>query len=108
MKAARCLPGDGWRQRLVDEVPRGPAEKFLAQVRRQVLPRVGEDDRGYGLECAVAPAVDGLIDAARSLDGALQELAEPLLRLAQNIKTTGSTSERRRPGDIDAPCGWRR
>ena len=87
LKAARCLPAEGWRQRLVDEVPRTPAEKFLAHIRRQVLARVGEDDRGYGLECQVTPAVDGLIDAARALDGALQELAEPLLRLAQNIKT---------------------
>jgi ATP-dependent DNA helicase DinG len=86
LKAARCLPAEGWRQRLVDGSPLTPAERFLAHVRRQVLARVGEDDRGYNLECHVSPAVDGLIDAARALDAALQDLVEPLLGLAQKLK----------------------
>ena len=86
LKAARCLPAEGWRQRLTDDLPLTPAERFLAHIRRQVLARVGDGDRGYGLECPVAPPVDGLIDAARVLDAALQDLIEPLLRLAQNLK----------------------
>ena len=86
LKAARCLPAEGWRQRLVDETPLTPAERFLAHIRRQVLARVGEGDRGYGLECPVTPPVDGLIEAARVLDGALQDLIEPLLSLARNLK----------------------
>ena len=80
LAGARLLPGQGWRNRLKDNAPHGPTEAFLALVRTQVLARA---DAGspYSLETETTPAVDGLAEAAKALDGALWRLEQPLRRL---------------------------
>ncbi len=86
LKAARALPGPEWRQRLSEDGPRGPAEKFLALARKQVLARSdGRGGGGYSLEAGTGPAIDGLLDAAIGLDRALAALAEPLIGLAARL-----------------------
>ncbi len=84
-RSARILPGEGWRQRLTDEKPRGPAERFLSLVRQQVLARTNDSGSGYGLECPVDPLIDGIADAASLLQDALGDLERPLAALAKHL-----------------------
>jgi ATP-dependent DNA helicase DinG len=77
LAAARALPAPGWRNRIKDNLPRGPAEAFLAFVRTQVMAR---SDAGspYSLEAETEPHIDGLLPAAKQLEGALAQLESPL------------------------------
>lgn len=81
LRGAHCLPAYGWRQRLTDGQPVAEAEAFLLRVRQQVLARQDRTDGPYSLEAATHPLVEGLLEAARDLDGALEKLARPLGRL---------------------------
>ncbi len=84
LSAAAVLPGGGWRQRLADGRPRGPAEAFLAVVRRQVLARA--DGRGrYELETEPRPPADGLLEAASAFETALGALIAPTRALAARL-----------------------
>jgi ATP-dependent DNA helicase DinG len=85
LAAARALPGPGWQQRLAEDAPRGPAEQFLALVRRQVLARAAGTDGPYSLETACLPAGDGVIEAAAALAEALERLGAPLLALSRRL-----------------------
>lgn len=81
MRAAMALPGDGWQNRLREQQPDGPAEQFLIHVREQVYGRA-KNDGPYSLECDLRPVSDAMADAAKSLDGALDRLSQPLRRMA--------------------------
>jgi ATP-dependent DNA helicase DinG len=83
--AARALPGEGWLQRIASGDTQGPAEAFLAAVRRQVLARAPAAPDGYSLEAEARPPLDGLIAAADKLDAALGRIAEPMLELAKRL-----------------------
>ncbi|WP_039852585.1 ATP-dependent DNA helicase [Magnetospirillum fulvum] len=85
LAAARLLPGPGWVQRLAVEEPQGPAEKFLAQVRRQVMARSEAPDSPYSLETPTRPPVEGLAAAAIDLATALVGLEQPLQVLAKAL-----------------------
>jgi len=85
LEAARALPGPGWITRLGLDEPQGPAEIFLAQVRRQVLARAAGAGSVYSLECPVAPPVEGLETAAADLAAALTRLETPLGALSQAL-----------------------
>ncbi len=80
LQAARSLPAPGWHTRLTESGPRGPAEEFFALVRTQVYAR---DDPAspYSLQTDAVEPVDGLLEAAAKLDGALHRLVEPVKRL---------------------------
>lgn len=71
---ARCLPGPGWRIRLLD-TPHGPIEVFLALVRQQVLARTDGQASPYNLETPMAPALPGLAETAGDARNALSRLA---------------------------------
>jgi ATP-dependent DNA helicase DinG len=108
LKAGRALPGPGWRQRLADGTPVGPAEAFLALVRQQVYARVRGADSPYSLETGTRPPVDGLLDAALGLEAALARLGRPLVALCRVLSALLDveadeleTTERRR---IEAMC----
>ena len=80
LQAARSLPAPGWHTRLDDNAPRGPAEEFFALVRKQVYAR-DNPESPYSLQTDAVEPVEGLLDAATTLDGALARLAEPVKRL---------------------------
>lgn len=85
LMAARALPGQGWRNRIKDGKPNGPAEAFLALVRAQVLARV-DASSPYSLEADTTPPVDGLLDAAADLEKALARLESPLRRMIATLE----------------------
>jgi ATP-dependent DNA helicase DinG len=85
LEAARALPGPGWIARLGLDEPQGPAETFLALVRRQVLARAAGADSPYSLECAVTPPVEHLGTAAAGLATALERLEKPLKDLSRAL-----------------------
>jgi len=85
VRAALALPGEGWMARLAAEQPAGAAERYLTLVRRQVYARARGPESAYGIETETAPAVDGLIEAARALDAALADLMAPLGKLAERL-----------------------
>ncbi|MBI4185216.1 MAG: ATP-dependent DNA helicase [Proteobacteria bacterium] len=82
LAAARALPAPGWRGRLAEGAGQGPAERFLALVRQQVLARAKESEIGFSLETEALPPVAGLGDAAAGLAEALVRLKRPLARLS--------------------------
>ncbi len=86
LHAARILPAPGWLQRLAEGNANGPAESFLALVRRQVYARAGSPDSPYGLEADCRPPLDGLADAAQTLARALGRMGIPLLALARGLE----------------------
>ncbi len=86
LESARALPGPGWAARL-GAAPRGPAERFLALVRRQVLARAHGPDAGYDIETETTPAIPGLVEAAEALSEALAKLAQPLRTLGARLAT---------------------
>lgn len=85
-RAARVLPGEGWAGRIADGQPDGPAEAFLALVRRQVHARATGRDGPYSLETEARPPVDGVVEAAAVLDQALARLQKPLAALAGHLR----------------------
>ena len=85
LQAARILPADGWRLRLAADNPNGPTERFLDQVRRQVLARTSGLDSPYSLETETMPPNDALVEAAAVLSAALEALAQPLMALATGL-----------------------
>ncbi len=86
LMAARVLPGQGWRNRIKDGKPNGPAEAFLALVRAQVLARV-DASSPYSLEADTTPPVDGLRAAAAELESALARLESPLRRMIAALES---------------------
>ncbi|MBD25920.1 MAG: helicase [Candidatus Marinimicrobia bacterium] len=80
LAATHCLPAPGWRNRIRDEKPRGPAEVFLSLVQKQVIGR-SDAESPYSLETDITPPIDGLLAAAEHLENALAQLEGPIRRL---------------------------
>ena len=78
LRAARVLPGPGWHQRITDGRSEGPAEVFLSMVKAQVYARSADADGPYALEAEPKPLIDGLGEAAMTLENALAELSKPI------------------------------
>lgn len=85
LNAARILASEGWHQRLIDGHPMGPAEAYLAAVRRQVLARAPSDGAGYSLETSTLPLDERVGAAAADLDHALAGLQRPMRDLAGRL-----------------------
>lgn len=85
LRFARSLPGPGWRPRLAADSALGPAEAFLALVRRQVYARARDADAAYSLEAEIRPPIPGLTEAAAALAEALALIAAPLQTLARAL-----------------------
>ncbi|MGJ3261287.1 MAG: ATP-dependent DNA helicase [Rhodospirillales bacterium] len=81
LRAAKALAGPGWHQRIGDDRPEGPTEKFLALVRNQVYARARDADGPYDLEAEPHPAIDGLVAAALALKNDLHDIQRPLTEL---------------------------
>ena len=85
LAAAHALPGPGWPGRVTDARPNGPAEAFLAFVRRQVYMRVAATGSLYDLETDIRPPIDDLAAAGDRLQRALSALAQPMALLRQRL-----------------------
>ncbi|MHA1597671.1 MAG: helicase C-terminal domain-containing protein, partial [Alphaproteobacteria bacterium] len=85
MRAARALPGAGWRQRIGGGEPVGAAENFFAAVRQQVYARDRGPGSTYSLEAGTEEPVPGLLDAAGALQAALGRLSRPLKDLVRAL-----------------------
>ena len=86
--AAEALPGDGWLQRLHENIPSGPLEELLAAVRALTYARdeSGGQDGGYGLETEAAQLDGPIIELAGAAQAALAELRSPLIRLGGRLE----------------------
>jgi ATP-dependent DNA helicase DinG len=104
--AARALPGIGWRQRLAEGRPQGPAEVFLATLREQVFARAPNDPGGYGLQTETHPTDPALLERADRLRQALEGLSAPLTEvrraLLDRLKEDGDTLEPEMRRRLDA------
>jgi ATP-dependent DNA helicase DinG len=80
--ATAALPAESWLQRLAADEPRGPLERFLAAVRRQVLARAPGGDSSYDLETERHPLAEGLTAHATAADAALAAIEAPAKRLS--------------------------
>ncbi len=78
LRAARCLPGEGWLERLTSALPSGPVEVFLARVRTHVYARAKDQASAFSLEASTVEPAEPLLAAARALAVALGGLQTPL------------------------------
>lgn len=85
-RAAAALPAAGWQQRINSEGAKGPAETFLATVRRVVRARCDAPDSPYSLECDLRPADEDLEQTAAALDVALAAMARSFSALADCLR----------------------
>ncbi|WP_332052244.1 ATP-dependent DNA helicase [Reyranella sp.] len=81
LELARRLPAPNWQTRLADGTVLGPAEEFLALVRRQVRARAAGEDQGFGQECDIRPLNPGLIESADALAGLFEQILIPVRKL---------------------------
>ncbi|WP_120495416.1 ATP-dependent DNA helicase [Kiloniella sp. EL199] len=86
VQAARHLTGDGWVNRMEDNLPSGPMETFLCHLREQVYARTDHENSPYSLETETKPAIPGLIESAVELRSALEELLEPIKNLCRRLE----------------------
>lgn len=82
LEAARALPGQGWEGRISASQPLGAGEVFFMHLRAALYMRVSDANSLYDLQCALYPAPQTVVEAARALAVALAALAAPLNRLA--------------------------
>jgi len=87
-EAAAALPGEGWMQRIVENLPSGPIEQLLAGVRALVYARdeSGSADAGYGLETEAAALEGDFVELAGQAQAALAELRRPLIQLGLRLE----------------------
>ena len=87
-RAAEALPGDGWLQRLHENIPSGPLEELFAAVRAVTYARdeSGGQDGGYGLETEAAQLDGPIVEFAGAAQAALAELRAPLMRLGVRLE----------------------
>jgi ATP-dependent DNA helicase DinG len=103
LRAARSLPGPGWRRRLNAAAPLGATESLLLLFQQQVRAR----DRGtaspYDLQCALQPPIEGLLATADRLASQLGGLIRPLASLRQLLvdRLDGAA------GELDTPVRQR-
>ncbi len=86
VEAARLLPGTGWRKRISENSPAGPAEQFLAAVRTLVYDRAGNVHAPYSLQSELHPVPEQLTAAGQELGAGLARLSEPLMQLAASVE----------------------
>ncbi len=85
LAAARALPAAGWRNRVGDGAPQGPAEAFFRAVREQVYARAHTADSPYSLQTEVRPLGPEVAESAAALEGALGRLVGPMTRLKERL-----------------------
>lgn len=85
VEMARCLPGEGWLNRIAEGNPLGQGEKFLSKARQQILARSAQPDSPYGLECPTKEPVNGLIDAAMDFASGIDRVLEPINTLTKSL-----------------------
>lgn len=96
VEAAGTLPGTGWLRRigLAEAGENTAIEQLFALVRRAILARAREADRGYTLELSVTEPVEGLAAAARVAGAALAVLAAAMARLAERLSALADEAPR--------------
>lgn len=88
MRAARCLPGENWYERISNLEPDGPIETFLTDLRSQIINRNQSDASSthYGYECDPLPAEPAVLASAVSARNALADLSKPLKNTARHLR----------------------
>jgi ATP-dependent DNA helicase DinG len=92
IRAAAALPGEGVSGRIAPasgEInPVGPIERFLAAALAQLRARAAEGSSSteFGLECAVRPVTEPVLEAARAAAQALAAVEAPLLALSRHLE----------------------
>ncbi|MEM7169683.1 MAG: ATP-dependent DNA helicase [Pseudomonadota bacterium] len=84
-RAAACLPGEGWRQRVSEGRPSGGCERFLSLLRTQLLARSRNPEGPFSLECETQPLISDLPAVAEGLHRDLAQLKEPLVALRRSL-----------------------
>ena len=81
--ASQILPKQGWQERISNGNPSGPAEKFLALIRKQAYARDKYANGPYNIETAAYPPIDNLANAAGEFSNGLSKIYPPVRKLIQ-------------------------
>ena len=82
-EAARCLPAEGWRNRISDGAPMGVGEAFFLQLRRDIYLRSPDTQSLFNIEMTLYPASEAVIETGIAFATALEAMTEPLNVLAK-------------------------
>jgi ATP-dependent DNA helicase DinG len=85
IQAAQALPDAGWHQRGADGRPAGPAEAFLAAVRKHTYARAADARGPYDIEADTNDPAAELLQAAAQLEAALHKLEQEIGRLRGHL-----------------------
>ncbi|KQS57771.1 helicase [Brevundimonas sp. Leaf363] len=94
IRAAAQLPGEGVSGRIAppsgEMNPVGPIERFLAASLEQLRARTSEGSQpggaDFGMECALRPVTEPVLETAREAARAIQAVEAPLLALARHLE----------------------
>ncbi|RZJ97320.1 MAG: ATP-dependent DNA helicase, partial [Brevundimonas sp.] len=94
IRAAAQLPGEGASGRIAppsgEMNPVGPIERFLAAALEQLRARTSEGSQpggvDFGMECALRPVTEPVLETAREAARAIQAVEAPLLALARHLE----------------------
>ncbi len=90
--AAEALPGEGWLQRIAENMPSGPIEGLLSGVRALTYARdesvngLKGQEAGYGIETEAAQLDGNFVELAQQAQSALAEIRTPLIRLGSRLE----------------------
>ena len=83
--ASQILPKQGWQERISNDNPSGPTEKFLALIRKQVYARDKYSNGPYNIETAAYPPIDNLANTAREFADGLGKIYPPVKKLIKTL-----------------------
>jgi len=94
IRAAAQLPGEGVSSRIAppsgEVAPIGPIERFLVAALEQLRARAADSPQAgageFGLECALRPVTDPVLETAREAAKAIAAVEAPLLALARHLE----------------------
>lgn len=106
---AHALTADGWGKRLLEGAPLGPAEEFIALIYRQVNARADGSEGLYSIETDLFPLIDGIMEKAQKLRGALSAIQKPMTQLIAHLRRKLAEDNGEMDGDtrkrLDAVAG---
>ena len=85
LQAAGALPDTGWRQRCVDDAPKGVGEAFLSAARTHAYARAPDSRGAYALEAEITEPAENLLAAAAALAAALRRIEVPVRKLRERL-----------------------
>ena len=85
IEAAYILPAPGWRQRIFEDTNHGIADEFFRKIRAHVYTHTKDPHSPYDIEAENNDLLPELLEAAKRLEGAFNNLLQPIRALSTQL-----------------------